>query len=142
MKEEGEEREAKERGKTKERRVSSPHGYLATEVICVARRHEERKRGKTERFVSPSRDREAQEREKENKRERHRERKGERGRENFLPLTSACTRVQGDKREERGSARDKERRNGERRFSTRRRGGRREEEKSPPTPLTHACARA
>ena len=43
---------------------------------------------------------------------------------------------------ERGSEREKERKNGEICFSLRRREGRRDEEKSPPPPLTHARARA
>ena len=38
----------------KERRVSSPHGYITTEVIYVARRREESNRGETERFISLS----------------------------------------------------------------------------------------
>ena len=74
----------KERGKTKERRVSSPRGYLA-------RRCEERKRGEVR--LSVSRKRGSGEREREKEKERHREREGEKDAENFLPLTHAYTRV-------------------------------------------------
>ena len=81
-KEDGEGREAKERGKTegcssilfplaaraharRERRVSSPHSYLTTEVISIVRRREERKRGEMERFASPSQERDRLKRERE-----------------------------------------------------------------------------
>ena len=92
----------KKREKEEKQRVSS-RGYLAIGVIFVMRRCEERKRGETERYASPSQEKRGSgEREGEGEGEASRERGGERWRK-FSPPHTRIQSMQGEKREERGS---------------------------------------